>query len=591
MDTTVPDKAHILIVDDEPVNLLLLEGVLHDLDLTILKANCGSDALELVRTNDVALVLLDIMMPDIDGFQVAEIMREEQRTQLVPIIFITAINKEQRHVFKGYELGAVDYLFKPVETDILRSKVRVFVQLYKQRKALENSTRELELTVQRLKDSEEALHRQSLYDSLTDLPNRSLCLDRIRQAVERALRRVNYHFAVAFLDIDRFKQINDSLGHETGDKLLVEVSKRLMENMRGLDTVSRFGSDEFVVLMEELVAPREGVQIANRMVQLLRDPFFVDGTELQITISLGVVLSPMDTNRAEDLSRNAGIAMHRARAAGGDRVKIFNTKMLDHAIQLITMESDLRHAIGGKELFLHYQPIVTLDGARLVGLEALLRWRHPEKGLISPSTFIPVAEESGLIHKLGRWVLAEACATMSRWRSAIPNMNGAFLAVNISGKQFSQSTLVEFIQKTLENTGLPPYILKLEITETAIMEEAESSIDKLVKLKALGVKLSIDDFGTGYSSMSYLQRFPLDTLKIDLSFVRMLESSTENVEIVKAIINLAHTLKLKVIAEGVEKTSQQNILQSLDCDYGQGYLFSKPVAEEVASAFIEKMTH
>jgi len=406
--------------------------------------------------------------------------------------------------------------------------------------------------------------------------------------VERSLRRVNYHFAVAFLDVDRFKFINDSLGHEVGDQLLVAVAKRLQENIRGLDTISRFGSDEYVLVMEELVSPREGVHIANRVVQLLREPFSIDGQLLHVTISLGVALSPMDTTRPEDLARNASIAMQRARASGGDRVKIFNAKMLDQAIQLITLESDLRQAISSNAFFLHYQPIVALDGNRIVGMEALLRWRHPEKGLISPATFIPVAEETGLIHKLGRWVLADACATMSKWRRAMPQMNGMFLSVNISGKQFSHSGLVETVNKTLEETGLPSHILKLEITETAIMEEAESSVEKLVKLKNLGVMLSVDDFGTGYSSMSYLQRFPLDTLKIDLSFVRMLEHSSENVEIVKAIINLAHTLKLKVVAEGVEKSSQHKVLRSLACDYGQGYLFSKPIPATAMSDVIHK---
>jgi diguanylate cyclase (GGDEF)-like protein len=584
------EKVNILIVDDEPVNLLLLEGVLRDLDVNVLKASNGSEALQLVHERDLALALLDIMMPDIDGFQVAEIMREDQRSQHVPIIFITAISKEQRHVFKGYELGAVDYLFKPVETEILRSKVKVFVELHKQKKTLERTTRELELTIERLTESEEALRRQSLYDNLTTLPNRSLCLDRIRQAVERSLRRANYHFAVAFLDVDRFKHVNDSMGPEVGDKLLIDISKRLQENIRGLDTISRFGSDEFVLIMEELSSPREGVHIANRIVQLLREPFFIEGSELLVTVSLGVTLSPMSTVRPEDLTRNASIAMQRARAAGGDRVKIFNNKMLDHAIQLITLESDLRRAIANSEFFLHYQPIVTIDGSRTVGLEALLRWRHPEKGLIGPGTFIPVAEESGLIHKLGRWVLSEACATMAEWRRTLASMNGMFLSVNISGKQFSQGDLVETVHKTLEGTGLPANILKLEITETAIMDEAEASIEKLLKLKNLGVMLSVDDFGTGYSSMSYLQRFPLDTLKIDLSFVRMLDNSPENVEIVKAIINLAHTLKLKVVAEGVEKSSQQETLRFLSCDYGQGYLFSKPIPQSAIPEFLERKT-
>jgi len=583
----VPDRVDILIADDERVNLILVEGILRSPDINILQASSGQETLELVAKHDIALLLLDIMMPDMDGFKVAEKLRANEATQHIPIIFITAISKDQRQVFKGYELGAVDYLFKPVEPDILKSKVSVFVELKKQRQALEETAKELEITVARLRKSEEALHYHAMHDQVTGMSNRLLCLDRIGRAVERSLRRDDYFFAVAFLNLDRFKMVNESMGHAFGDRVLTAAGQRLAESTRRLDTVSRFGSDEFVILMEELQSPREAVRIAKRFRDAFSRPLSVDSREIPMTVCLGLALGGKGYPEADDLLRNAAIAMRRAKVSGGDRIKIFNETMLEEAVQLMTIENDLRRALANKELFLVYQPIVTLDDFRLRGFEALVRWRHPEKGLIRPSQFIPVAEDSGIIHKLGQWVLYQACATMAAWTASIPHARRLTISVNISGRQFSQGDIVDLIHRTIETTRLEPENLKLEITETAIMEKAEVSAERLLRLKNLGIKLSIDDFGTGYSSMSYLQRFPLDTLKIDLSFVKMLETSSENREIVRAIINLAHSLRLKTVAEGVETEEQKELLRGLDCDYAQGYLFSRPISEEAAKDFIE----
>jgi len=428
------------------------------------------------------------------------------------------------------------------------------------------------------KEMELQLRHLALHDPLTGLANRTLCLDRVRQAMERARRRQPYHFSLVFLDLDRFKVLNDSLGHAFGDKVLMAVSDVLRDCVRGLDTVSRFGGDEFVLLLEELSSPRETIQAVQRMRKALAMPLSVDGHEIQLTASLGITLGAQESDTPEDLLRNADVAMHQAKKAGRNRFKVFTKAMLERASSLLTVETDLRRAVANKEFFVVYQPIVRLDGAAsLQGFEALVRWNHPERGLVSPGDFIPVAEDTGLIVELGIMVLREACQTLMAWREASELARGLVMSVNPSPRQFSDTRLVEDIRSVLQETGLPAGALKLEITESAIMENAGSAVEKLKKLKALGCTLSIDDFGTGYSSMSSLQQFPLDNLKIDISFVRRLDASQEGLEIVKAIISLAHSLQLQVVAEGVERSEQQVILTVLQCEYAQGYLYAKPL--------------
>lgn len=437
------------------------------------------------------------------------------------------------------------------------------------------------------KEMELQLRHLALHDPLTALANRTLCLDRMRQAMERARRRQPYHFSVIFLDLDRFKVLNDSLGHAFGDKVLMAVAEVLRDCVRGLDTVSRFGGDEFVILFEEMATPRETIQAIQRIRKALAVPLAVDNHDVQLTASLGITLDAHDSDTPEDLLRNANLAMHQAKKAGRNRFKVFTKAMLARASNLLSVETDLRRAIARNEFFLCYQPIVRLDGqATLQGFEALVRWNHPERGIVSPAEFIPVAEDTGLIVDLGLMVLREACETLMAWREKSELATNLVMSVNISPRQFSETVLVEDIRRTLGETGLPPGALKLEITESAIMENATSAVDKLRKLKALGCTLSIDDFGTGYSSMSTLQQFPLDNLKIDLSFVRRLDSSQEGLEIVKAIISLAHSLQLEVVAEGVERAEQQMILTVLQCEYAQGYLYAKPMPTQQAWEYV-----
>ncbi len=440
------------------------------------------------------------------------------------------------------------------------------------------------------KRMENQLRFQAMHDPLTGLANRTLCHDRIGQALERARRRKEYFYAVIFIDLDRFKAINDTLGHVIGDQLLREVSLRISECTRELDTVARVGGDEFVVLLEEMNSPRKAIQVIKRMRENLRKPISLAGTEVQVTISMGIVLGPGEYESAEEILRYANIAMHRAKAKGRDRFKVFSTKLLDRAVQLMTLETDMDNALAYSEFFLHYQPIICIKGSqRLCGFEALVRWQHPTRGVVPPNDFIPVAEESGLITDLGLWVLYESCRTMTKWRDKYPDADDLFLSVNVSARQFSQQDLTGKIKRILNMTGMPPERLKLEITETAIMENAAQAVVVLKRLKKMGITLSIDDFGTGYSSMSYLQKLPIDNLKIDISFVQMLDVAPENIEIVKAIISLAHTLELDVVAEGVEKKEHQNILLALGCKYYQGFLYSRPLHRDKAEALISNI--
>ncbi|MDK2957882.1 MAG: hypothetical protein PWQ57_3380 [Desulfovibrionales bacterium] len=433
---------------------------------------------------------------------------------------------------------------------------------------------------------EQQLERAVLRDPLTGLANRTLCLDRIGQAMARS-RRHNSLFALIFLDIDRFKFINDSLGHVHGDAVLAEVGRRILHCVRSLDTVSRFGGDEFIVLMEEQNSHKETIRVVRRIQQVLRLPLKAGQRDVSLTACYGVVLSPAEYGRPEDMLQNATIAMHAAKENGRDRIKVFNSRMLDKAVERMVLENDLEQAIQNNQLFLEFQPVFGLENGRLTGFEALVRWRHPRRGLLPPTRFVPIAEESGAIVQLGRWVLEKACRTMAEWRKRFPGWGDLKLAVNVSARQLSQPSLVEHVASVLQSTGLPPHVLNLEVTETAVMSNAEVAEEKLGRLKALGVGVAIDDFGTGYSSMSYLQRFPLDILKIDLSFVSRMDVSQESLEIVRMIINLAHTLKIGVVAEGVEKEVQEKLLSTLGCEFGQGFLFSPPLDQ---AAIEEKLS-
>ncbi|MDQ3133174.1 MAG: EAL domain-containing protein, partial [Acidobacteriota bacterium] len=428
------------------------------------------------------------------------------------------------------------------------------------------------------KQVEEQLTHDAFHDVLTGLPNRALFTEHLNLVVEQLTRRPASLFAVLFLDLDQFKLINDSLGHAAGDQLLVEISRRLKHCLRPGDTVARLGGDEFTILLHDMKDATDAYYVAERIHDGLTLPLDIDGHEVYTTVSIGIALSSTGFDRPADLLRAADTALYRAKALGRARHEVFDQDMHSRVKTLLQLETDLRRAVERRELRVHYQPIIALDTERVTGFEALVRWQHPERGLVYPASFIPAAEETGLIIPIGRWVLEEACRQARAWQERFRPSPPLSLSVNLSGKQFAQPDLLDTIECILSATGFDAGCLKLEITESVVMENAESTAAMLLRLRAIGVQLNIDDFGTGYSSLSYLQRFPISTLKVDRSFVSRMGGRDEDSKIVRAIIMLAHTLGMDVIAEGVETTAQLAELKSLNCGYAQGNLFSRALS-------------
>ncbi|HJQ31250.1 MAG TPA: EAL domain-containing protein [Pyrinomonadaceae bacterium] len=452
--------------------------------------------------------------------------------------------------------------------------------VYRDRPAVQVVARD----ISRRKQMEEKLLHDAFHDALTGLPNRALFMDHLGLAVERAKRpQKRYLFAVLFLDLDRFKVINDSLGHTMGDRVLVATAARIQKCLRHLDTVARFGGDEFAVLLDGVEDVNDTIRVAQRLQRELTTPINVGGHEVFTSVSIGIALSNTGYERPEDVVRDADTAMYRAKAAGKSRYEIFDTGMHSRAVALLRLETDLRRAVEREEFVVHYQPIVSLSDDSIQGFEALVRWQHPERGLVAPSEFISVAEETGLIIPLGRWVLRESCRQMHRLQAASP-ARPLSLSVNLSGKQFMQPDLVGQVKQILAETGFDPHRLHLEITESSVIENTETVTEMLMQLRALGVRLSMDDFGTGYSSLSYLHRFPIHTLKIDRSFVS--GGDGEN-EIVRTIIMLARNMGMDIVAEGVETKEQLAYLKQLKCEYGQGFLFSHPLDLDTACKLLE----
>jgi diguanylate cyclase (GGDEF)-like protein/PAS domain S-box-containing protein len=439
------------------------------------------------------------------------------------------------------------------------------------------------------KKAEDKLRHDALHDNLTGLPNRSLFLEFLERAIRQSRSRQDSQFAVLFLDLDRFKTINDSLGHLVGDRLLISLAYRLEKCKRAGDTVARLGGDEFVILLEDLSSVEEAIMVAERIKKTLEPAFILNNQEVFMSVSIGIALNSNDYDRSEQLLRDADTAMYYAKARGKSCYEVFNPSMHAHAMRRLQLETNLRRAIERQEFVVYYQPIVCLKTDLINGFEALVRWEHPELGLISPAEFIPLAEETGLITLIDRWVLRQACRQLKLWQEQFPAIFPLSMSVNLSGKQFSQPNLIEEIDQILEETGLKGESLKLEMTESILIENAESAAIMLKELKERDIQIYIDDFGTGYSSLSYLYRFPVDKLKIDRSFVTPIDTEKKNSEIVKTIITLTHSLAIKAIAEGVETGKQLLQLKKLGCNEAQGYFFSKPVNSQSAEDFLAKM--
>jgi diguanylate cyclase (GGDEF)-like protein len=448
------------------------------------------------------------------------------------------------------------------------------------------------------KETEERLRQNAFYDTLTELPNRTLMLEQIRDALGFIHKYPSVAFAVLWLDLDHFKVVNNSLGSDIGDRLLIAVAQRIRAFLPAEDVVARSGGDEFIILLNQIHDINDATRTADRVQQLLALPFNLDEHEVFTTASIGIALSSLLYSDPEHLLRDADTAMHRAKAAGRSRYQVFDSAMRTRLVQRMQLQNDLRRAIAAtgnvgvgsdrQALQLFYQPIVRLTTERVIGFEALVRWQHPELGMVSPAKFISMAEETGLIIQLGWWVLREACQQMHSWQTHFPNLGPLIINVNLSSKQFSTSGLTEHIRQILQETQLDPVHLKLEITESTVMENASAVVGMLRQIRKLGIQLAIDDFGTGYSSLSYLPRFPINTLKIDRSFVKKMGTSDDGPEIIRTILALAHNLGMDVTAEGVETAEQAAQLLEMKCEYGQGYFFSKPLPRDAATQFLEQ---
>ena len=573
----------ILIVDDTPDNLHLLSRMLTRQGYNVRKALNGSMALTAAQTVAPDLILLDIMMPEMDGYEVCQHLKANATTAEIPVIFLSALDDVLDKV-KGFQVGGVDYITKPFQFEEVLARVQNQLALRAAELEVRILNAELEARVkertQQLEEANAKLLQMALHDALTGLPNRALLMTDLNQSIQQAKADPNYQFAVLFLDCDRFKVVNDSLGHLVGDELLILISRRLNLYIKPQNTLARLGGDEFAILLTEIPNSHHAIELADQILESFSKPFQLERHEVFINASIGIVIGHDEYNEPEHLLRDADTAMYRAKALGKGQYHIFDPAMHAAALERLQLETDLRRGLEQQELVVHYQPIVNLNTGKIAGFEALVRWRHPERGLVPPGLFIPIAEETGLITPIGYWVLSESCRQLRTWQKQNLVDSSVFVSVNLSVKQFCQPNLLEQIDQVLEQSQLAPNCLKLEITESAIMDNEKDVAFILREMRKRHILISIDDFGTGYSSLSYLHSFPVDTLKVDKSFVQRLNQEPENVGLIPVIISLAKTMNMSVIAEGIELPEQLMILKELSCGFGQGYFFSKPVPPE-----------
>ncbi len=560
----------VMMVDDEPMMTDVIQTYLEEAGYSrFVSVNDPLLALDVARRHRPGLLLLDLMMPGLSGFDILEQMRADEQLRYTPVIVLTAANNPATKL-RALELGATEFLSKPVDASelVLRVRNSLVFTLYQDRLAN--------------------------LDLLTGLPNRRVFVDQLRNVMDDAHDR-GTSLGLLYIGLDRFKQINATLGHRAGDQLLSDVAQRLQLCLRRTDSredagrgdvprerrgrntlfLSRLAGDEFAVLMPDLESPESAGRAASRVLAAMAQPFQHDGQEVYVTPSIGIAVYPGDGVDDETLRRNAESALSHAKDNGRNTFRYYSPALNGASIERLAIETRLRRAIERQELQLKYQPKVALDTGRIVGAEALLRWANPDLGLVSPDRFIPLAEESGLIVEIGEWVLNEACQQMAHWRDAGHGI--VKVAINVSRQEVVSGGLVATVASALQRFDIGAGQLVVELTESMLMDHHEQTRAQLEALRALGVQLSIDDFGTGYSSMNYLKRFPLDELKIDKSFVQGTPDDPTNSAIVKAVIVLAHSLGMRVVAEGVETEASRNMLAALQCDLFQGYLCSRPV--------------
>ncbi len=737
LDSSSNKEPLILIVDDIPDNLRVLSTALAGHGFQTRCAKSGAIALMAVKTTCPDLILLDIKMPDMDGYEVCERLKALDNTCNIPIIFLSAIDDVIDKI-KAFSLGAVDYITKPFQVEEVLIRVKYQLALKTAQDEIRRLNEELERRVQQrtaqlakinddltlevvkhqhtaeiLRISEERLEsilssiedvvwsmdvntlqliycntalekiygypisnffedeqfwlkvihqddrlriekfnhsvltegvacneyrilrpdqevrwvsdrryliydqqgkpvridgitrditdqkraeqqlvHDAFHDALTGLPNRNLLMDRVEQALKYSKRHPKYRFAVMFIDLDRFKMINDSMGHTIGDHFLRAIAKLLEGCLRSVgDTVARFGGDEFTILIDDIQEDSEVIAIAERIFHKFLHPIQLGSHTLFPSASIGIAMSNQEYANGSDLLRDADIAMYQAKSFGKARYVLFNQEMYEQHLKVSQLDSDLHYALERKEFELYYQPIISLGSEQLAGFEALIRWHHPQRGLVSPSEFIPIAEETGLIIAIGDWVLSQACRQMQIWQNKFASAKSLKMSINLTCQQIREKDLIDKLDRVLKEIAIDGINLRLEITESSMMDQGEETIAKLEQLRARNIQLSIDDFGQGYSSLSYLHRFPVNTLKIDRTFVDQMISGGQNLEIIRTIIILAHALNMDVVAEGVETKQQVVMLKQLGCEFAQGYYFSRPLtatdAEQIIAASSE----
>lgn len=718
MDTTLTRvlKGTILVVDDTPANLQLLSKTLIEQGYSVRGVVNGEMALRVARTALPDIILLDIKMPGMDGYEVCKILKSDSRTHTIPIIFLTASN-DVADIVKAFAAGGADYITKPFQTaevlarienqiflktateEIqklnaeLEQRVRLRTEELRQRNLeLQQSEARFRLIAENMSDlvclhspdggfvylspscetllgfqpeelintypqalchpedlervvletsqpilqgesasvtyrvrkksgdyiwletlakpimnplgqivqvqttsrdvtqrvlAEQQLSHDALHDTLTDLPNRALFMERVELALGQLMRTDDYQFAVLFIDLDRFKVINDSLGHLVGDRLLVAIAALLKGCLRATDIVARLGGDEFTILLDDIQDFTDATRIAERIQDQLRSPFCLEDQIVSITASIGIVLSSKGYSQGVDMLRDADIAMYRAKAAGKARYEIFDKEMHAQAVRLLQLESDLQQALQRNELRVYYQPIFFIETGQLVGFETLIRWQHPQRGVVLPDEFVAIAEDSGLIVPIGEWTLRQACHQLKIWHNLFPQVNDLMMSINLASKQIRYAHFLQQLDAILNEAELEGHHLKLEITEGTLIDSTSAITETLMAIRSRNIQLSIDDFGIGYSSLSYLSRFPINTLKIDRSFIKNLDQN-ENLGIVRAIVTLAHTLGMSVVAEGVETQAQLDELKQLKCEFGQGYLFAPALDADAAEALVRR---
>lgn len=559
-------KPAILIIDDdEQVRLLLSRLLSPENDCTTVESADG--ALELLDERKFDLVISDINMPGSSGLElVPAILRKDADAVVIMVSGQQTID----YAVEAMRVGAFDYITKPIDIDHMEAAAK---RALSHRRLLEEKRRYENHLEEMVRERTAELEHLAYHDRLTGLPNRTLFVDRCSDMLRKSAD--NGHVAcVVLVSLDRFKNINDTLGHTAADQLLTDVSARLQRLGRAGDLVARFEGAEFAMLLDGLSQSAEAENICNLIREVLKDSFAVANQEVYLTASVGISLSTDNGNGASIL-QNAGAALHRAKTAGGNNHQFYTTDMNASALKRLSLETSLRHAIDNDEFVTFYQPIVDLSSTEIVGLEALVRWQHPEFGLLAPIEFLDLAENTGLIVDISECVLRDACRQTRIWQT--DGRDGLRIAVNISARHFMQKDFIDRIVRIVRDSGLSSRCVEVELTESSIMENPEAAADILMELRQLGIAVAIDDFGTGYSSMSYLKRFCVDTLKIDRSFVQGVATDAHDAAMVRAMVTLAHDLELRVVAEGIETASQLTFLNGLKCAEGQGYLFSKPV--------------